>query len=84
MLYKVYVNGEMIVRYTYDNLCRFVKMNGANIVNSVKYANGSRFAYGRNPHNFEILSVTQSTEDGEANATEIIRSRGLPVEVKSG
>ena len=83
---EVAENGQILADKdeTGANSAEYEYVSGTNIVNSVKYANGSRFAYGRNPHNFEILSVTQSTEDGEANVTEIIRSRGLPVEVKSG
>ena len=59
-------------------------MSGSNVVNSVKYPNGSRFAYGRDPYNFAVTSVTQSTEDGEANTNDIVYKYGLPVEVKSG
>lgn len=55
--------GEISAEYNY--------VNGTNVVNSVKYANGSTFAYGRHPQNFKVTSVTQSTNDGEANTTDI-------------
>lgn len=55
--------GEISAEYGY--------IDGTNVVNSVKYANGSTFAYGRHPHNFKVTSVTQSTNDGEANTTDI-------------
>ncbi len=55
--------GEISAEYGY--------IDGTNIVNSVKYANGSTFAYGRHPQNFNVTSVTQSTKDGEANTTDI-------------
>ncbi|MDE7306395.1 MAG: hypothetical protein K2N33_03305, partial [Clostridia bacterium] len=57
---------------------------GTNLVNSVTYPNGSKFAYARNYYNDKITSVTQSTEDGEANTTDIVYEHGLPVKVKSG
>ena len=68
--------GELSAEYEY--------VDGTNVVNSVKYTNGSKFAYGRNPNTFEITGITQSTADGEANATDIAYNYGLPVEVKSG
>ncbi len=55
--------GEISAEYGY--------IDGTNIVNSVKYSNGSTFAYGRHPQNFKVTSVTQSTNDGEANTTDI-------------
>ena len=79
-------NGQIIADMdeTGTKSAEYDYVSGTNVVNSIKYANGGQFAYGRNPQNFEISSVSQSTEDGEANVTDIIRSRGLPVEVKSG
>mgnify|MGYP002800853015 FL=1 len=79
-------NGQIIADMdeTGTKSAEYDYVSGTNVVNSVKYSNGGQFAYGRNPQNFEISSVSQSTEDGEANVTDIIRSRGLPVEVKSG
>ena len=59
-------------------------VDGTNIVNSVTLPNGGKLSYGRNPYNGAVTSVTQSTEDGEANTTDIIYEHGLPVEVKSG
>ncbi len=55
--------GEISAEYGY--------IDGTNVVNSVKYSNGSTFAYGRHPQNFKVTSVTQSTNDGEANTTDI-------------
>ena len=79
-------NGQIIADMdeTGTKSAEYDYVSGTNVVNSIKYANGGQFAYGRNPQNFEISSVSQSTEDGEANVTDIIRSRDLPVEVKSG
>ena len=79
-------NGQIIADMDETGIksAEYDYVSGTNVVNSIKYANGGQFAYGRNPQNFEISSVSQSTEDGEANVTDIIRSRGLPVEVKSG
>ncbi len=68
--------GEVCAEYEY--------LNGSNIANCVKNASGGKFAYGRNPHNDKITSVTQSTESGEANCNDIVYQYGLPVEVKSG
>ncbi len=59
-------------------------VNKTNVVNSVKYANGSKLAYGINPHNYNITSVTQSTSEGEENTSDRIYAYGLPVTVKSG
>ena len=68
--------GEASTEYEYSA--------NSNTVNSVKYPNGSKFAYGRNPNNDLITSVTQSTADGEANQTDIVYEYGLPVKVTSG
>lgn len=68
--------GEISAEYNY--------LNGTNVVNSVKYANGSTFAYGRHPQNFNVTSVTQSTVDGESNTTDIVYEDGRLAEVKSG
>ena len=68
--------GEISAEYNY--------VNGTNVVNSVKYANGSTFAYGRHPQNFNVTSVTQSTVDGESNTTDIVYEDGRLAEVKSG
>ena len=67
--------GESSTEYEY--------ISGTNIVNSVKYSNGSKLAYGRNSYNNMVTSVTQSTDDGEENSTRIIYERNLPVQVKS-
>lgn len=56
----------------------------SNTVNAIKMANGSTFAYGRNPNTGVITSITQSTENGEANTTNIVYEQGLPIQVKSG
>ncbi|MBD5583540.1 MAG: hypothetical protein HDQ88_00425 [Clostridia bacterium] len=68
--------GEISTEYEY--------VNDTNIVNSVRYSNGSKMSYGRNPYNFNVTSITQSTDEGEANTTDIIYEHSLPVEVKSG
>lgn len=68
--------GEISAEYNY--------VNGTNVVNSVKYANGSTFAYGRHPQNFNVTSVTQSTKDGESNTTDIVYEDGRLAKVKSG
>ncbi|MDE5721885.1 MAG: hypothetical protein K2I30_03995 [Clostridia bacterium] len=68
--------GEICAEYEYAN--------GTSTPNAVKYANGSKFAYGRNGLSDTVTSVTQSTEDGEANVTDITYQYGLPVTVKSG
>ena len=79
-------NGHVISEKdeTGENDTEYEYVAGTNAVNSVKYPNGSRFAYGRNPFNNSITSVTQSTESGEANTTDIVYVCGMPVEVKSG
>ena len=59
-------------------------ISGSNVVNSIKYPNGGKLAYGRNPYNFAVTSVTQSTAEGEANTNDIVYKNGLAVEVKSG
>ncbi len=66
--------GEVSAEYAYSG----------GEVNSVKLANGSTLAYGRNPFSGAMTSVTQSTEQGEENATEITYNYGLPVKVQSG
>ncbi len=68
--------GEVSAEYEY--------VEGTNIVNSVTHANGSKLSYGRNPFNFNVNSITQSTAEGEANTTDMLYEHGLPVEVKSG
>ena len=59
-------------------------ISGSNVVNSIKYPNGGRLAYGRNPYNFAVTSVTQSTEEGEASTNDIVYKNGMHVEAKSG
>ena len=59
-------------------------ISGSNVVNSIKYPNGGKLAYGRNPYNFAVTSVTQSTAEGEANTNDIVYKNGLAAEVKSG
>lgn len=68
--------GELAAEYEY--------VGETSVVNAVKYANGSKIAYGRNPLNDVLTSVTQSTGDGEANTTNITYKYGLPVKVSSG
>lgn len=68
--------GEAVSEYEY--------LDGTNVVKSVKQINGSTVAYGRDPGNFTVTSVTQSTADGESNTNDIIYNCDLPVEVKSG
>ena len=59
-------------------------ISGSNVVNSIKYPNGGKLSYGRNPYNFAVTSVTQSTAEGEANTNDIVYKNGLAVEVKCG
>ena len=59
-------------------------ISGSNVLNSIKYPNGGKLAYGRNPYNFAVTSVTQSTEEGEASTNDIVYKNGLAVEVKCG
>ena len=66
--------GEVSAEYAYSG----------GEINSVKLANGSTLAYGRNPFSGAMTGVTQSTEQGEENATEITYNYGLPVKVQSG
>ncbi len=66
--------GEVSAEYAYSG----------GEVNSVKLANGSTLAYGRNYFSGAMTGVTQSTEQGEENATEITYNYGLPVKVQSG
>ena len=40
-------------------------ISGSNVVNSIKYPNGGKLSYGRNPYNFAVTSVTQSTSEGQ-------------------
>ncbi len=68
--------GEVSAEYSY--------LNGTNVVSEVKYANGSKFAYGKDPYDFKTTAITQSTADGEPNTTDIVYEHGLPVQVKSG
>ncbi len=68
--------GEAVSEYEY--------LDGTNVVKSVKQTNGITVAYGRDPGNFTVTSVTQSTADGESNTNDIIYNCDLPVEVKSG
>ena len=66
--------GEVSAEYAYSG----------GEVNSVKLANGTTLAYGRNYFSGAMTGVTQSTEQGEENATEITYNYGLPVKVQSG
>ncbi len=67
--------GEAVSEYEY--------LDGTNVVKSVKQTNGITVAYGRDPGNFTVTSVTQSTADGESSTNDIIYECDLPVEVKS-
>ena len=79
-------NGQVIAEKdeTGENSAEYDYVDGTNVVNSVKYANGSKFAYGRNPFNNQVTSITQSTEEGESNTTDIVYQNDLAVELKSG
>ena len=68
--------GEVCAEYEY--------IDGTNVVNSVKYPNGSKISYGRNPYDMTVTSVTQSTKSGISNQTDIVYEHGMPVKVKSG
>lgn len=67
-----------------DNSEEYEYVSGTNIVNTVKYSNGSTLSYGRDPNSFKITSVSQSTDEGESNNTNIVYQYGMPVKVESG
>ena len=79
-------NGQVVADKTEtgENAAEYEYINGTTVINSVKYVNGSKLAYGRNPYNYNVTSLTQSTVGGESNTTDILYSHGLPVELKSG
>ncbi len=79
-------NGQVVADKTEtgENAAEYEYINGTTVINSVKYVNGSKLAYGRNPYNYNVTSLTQSTVGGESNTTDIVYSHGLPVELKSG
>jgi len=84
---KVYSeNGQVVAEKaeTGEASAEYEYVNGTNIVNTVKYSNGSKLAYGRNPKNFKVTDISQSTDTGEENSTHILYEHNLPVEVKSG
>ena len=65
--------GENKTKYSYTD----------DVMNEKEYANGSKFAYG---HDLDdtVTSISQSTEEGEENATNQILKNGLVIEVNSG
>ncbi len=65
--------GENKTKYSYTN----------DVINEKEYANGSKFAYGRDLDD-TVTSISQSTEVGEENATNQILKNGLVIEVNSG
>ena len=65
--------GENKTKYSYTN----------DVINEKEYANGSKFAYGRDLDD-TVTSISQSTEEGEENATNQILKNGLVIEVNSG
>jgi len=58
-------------------------VDGTNVINSVKYADGSKLAYGRDPFNDTVTSVTSSTADGEKNACNLTYNRGKLVKAEN-
>lgn len=76
------------VKYDKDETGAYSAMyeyaDGTNLVNAVTYPDGGKLAYGRNPYNNQITSVTKSTADGEANTNDVVYRNGLPVKVTSG
>ena len=79
-------NGQVLVTKNEvgDSSEEYEYIHGTNIVNTIEYSNGSKLSYGRDPKNFKVTSITQSTDDGEANNTNINYQYGMPVKVESG
>lgn len=68
--------GKIYVEFSYSGNCKEAS--------KTKFCNGSIFALVKDPLNSTLTSVTQSTEDGEANTNNIIYNCGLPVRLTNG
>lgn len=67
--------GEVSAEYEY--------IEGTAVVRSVKYPNGSRFAYGHDADD-TVTAITQSTAEGEENSTQRIYTGGEVTKLVSG
>ena len=67
--------GEVSAEYEY--------IEGTTIVRSVKYPNGSRFAYGHDAED-SVTAITQSTAIGEENSTQTYYTCGEVTKLVSG
>lgn len=67
--------GEVSTEYEY--------IEGTTIVRSVKYPNGSRFAYGHDAED-TVTAITQSTAEGEENSTQTHYTCGEVTKLVSG
>ena len=83
---EVSENGQVIADKdeTGATSAEYEYIAGSNVVNAVKYPNGGKLAYGRNPYNFNVTSVTQSTDEGEANTNDLIYENDFLTQVKCG
>jgi RHS repeat-associated protein len=66
-----------------ENKTRYEYIDGTNVVKGQILPNGSKFGYGRGEYD-EVTGITQSTETGEENSTQIRHDFGLVTELKSG
>ena len=69
-------DGEIGAEYEY--------LAETNILNTIKYPDGRKFSYGRNPHNYVVTAITESTQNGNSETNNILYKNDLVVEVKSG
>ena len=67
--------GEVSAEYEY--------IEGTTVVRSVKYPNGSRFAYGRDIDD-TVTAIMQSTAEGEENSTQTYYTLGEVTKLVSG
>ncbi len=67
--------GEQETRYEYEP--------GSATVRTEKYPGGGRISYGR-ASDGSVTAITASTEEGEGNGTQTLRTCGLVTEVRSG
>ena len=67
--------NEIIEEYEY--------LNNTNFINSINYSNGNKFAYSRNPFNYLINSITQSTKNGLSSTNNIVYKNDLVVEANT-
>ena len=69
-------DGEIGAEYEY--------LAETNILNTIKYPDGRKFSYGRNPHNYVVTAITESTQNDSSETNNILYKNDLVVEVKSG